>query len=723
MKKQPSLKGRKLPAAWPMLAALLLIALVWIAGVGKAPWVFEELHQNYLTFRLGAKSFYADSDGHGVLSSGPNFSLPAGTYKLRWRIETDENNAFRITTGNNARVEPSEIAIEANSWDMEAEFEILDHAEDVQIQVVFENGQQLRIHNIELCTPEYTDGTWTITWLLLAFILIYWLHMKGWWTAERKTRLVLLGAVVFFASIPALRTNLNDGHDTVFHKMRILNIVEGLSAGNIPVRVGGTAYNGYGGAMSVFYPDLFLYFPAALMLSGASIQYAVSALIIGINLLSAATMYLCAKHIFESKTAGTFASMLYTLATYRLTNVYTRAAFGEAIAMAVVPLFLWGLWEVIFGDAKRWKILVLGATAVFQSHMLTTVICAVIAVCMGVCALVKIVREKRLAPILKAIAVTALLNLFWLVPFAMYSAQGLDVNCLASWCSYNAIEPVRLFEMGSSFPLEVGLSLLFGAAVMMYAAVLKEKQDRHSITGWICIGVGAVLMYMTTTAFPWEEVEAATDHLTDFLQFPWRLLLVIDVLFALAGGYGFACVAKRENQRHLVMLGAAALCMLSVSGQIMNYTSVDDNPYIYWKTSMEDVVLYREYMLPGTDMEKIRDVSVSTEGNVTFGDYAKHGTRITAQVEAGNDASISFPLFGFDGYAAEVNGERMETALGDNNRLTVLLPAGTKGELFVWFEGKAIWRVFDGISLATALALVFVTIRQRCGKRREAAKC
>ncbi|MED9820840.1 MAG: hypothetical protein U0J65_02255, partial [Christensenellales bacterium] len=65
----------------------------------------------------------------------------------------------------------------------------------------------------------------------------------------------------------------------------------------------------------------------------------------------------------------------------------------------------------------------------------------------------------------------------------------------------------------------------------------------------------------------------------------------------------------------------------------------------------------------------------------------------------------------------EVDGQAMETALGENNRLTVRLPAGTRGELRVWFAGKAIWRAAEAVSLAAALGCVLL-----CGRGRRRAR-
>ena len=86
-------------------------------------------------------------------------------------------------------------------------------------------------------------------------------------------------------------------------------------------------------------------------------------------------------------------------------------------------------------------------------------------------------------------------------------------------------------------------------------------------------------------------------------------------------------------------------------------------------------------------------------------EYRKDGTRIDAKVSANTDASVSFPLFGFPGYEAKMNGERVDWRLGENNRLTVDVAAGTEGALEIRYVGKPIWKVLDIVSTGTALAL------------------
>ena len=656
----------------------------------------------------------AQGDAYGELNSGPKFSLPAGEYQLMWVIQTDAENSIQIRSSNGARIEPAVLTVEPNQWTTYASFTLLDDAENLEFIICFENGTTLAIHDFELRMP-CTDRGWIVTLLAAAICVLYALERRGYLTPERKKVLLLLGVAVLAVSIPALRENLNAGHDAEFHRSRLRNAVSALSEGQFPVRVGGYMYNGYGGASSIFYPDLWLYGPALMMTGGASIQLALSVLLIAINAISAATMYAFAKRVFGSGTAGAAAAILYVLAPYRLTDLYTRMALGEAAAMAVIPLFLLGLYEVIFGDKARWKLLTIGATAVFLSHMLSTVLCAAIAVMTGVCFLPRMIREKRIGAAMKAIGATVLVNLFYLVPFMDYMTGGISMGALLSSCADAALEPVVLLAADPGLPTNIGYALLLCAAATAY--VLTGIKTDRSALAWGLLAAGAGLALMTTELFPWGALESVLGEKVNYLQFPWRLMMFVDIFLAAACGYGVSLMQERRRWKDAALM-VLMLCVVAAAPQIETYTVEDVRPYHYWKSNSSMVVAYKEYTLPGSSLRKTTDYQAKAEGGASVEAYEKRGTRVTAQVKARTEGKVSLPLFGFDGYRAELNGEALSWERGDNNRLTVLLPAGAEGELRVWFAGKTIWRIADIVSLAAAGGMVALHARRRRAARK-----
>ena len=185
--------------------------------------------------------------------------------------------------------------------------------------------------------------------------------------------------------------------------------------------------------------------------------------------------------------------------------------------------------------------LAVGAMCVFQSHMISTGLAAVLAVCAGVCFSVKIVREKRLMAIVKAAVCTVLMGLFYLVPFFDYGMQGINAEVYMCDPVGWMLSPVQLFAPDPDFPRSIGTSLLLGAGMALVAVAGKKGTKERFVR--ISLFVGAACCFASTNLFPWEIARRLTLYAVDYLQFPWRLLILADVFLALAGGYGLAQLA------------------------------------------------------------------------------------------------------------------------------------------------------------------------------------
>ena len=705
-------------------AALLLMAAVFAAGVLDTQKTWADLPYTLLSFESGRARSTENGGAYGVMNKGPGLDLPAGEYRLKWLVEADGDNVIRITSKNGAPITPDVLQLSAEKPALEAYFTVEEAAQGVDFEVSFEDGTRIDVQDMRLYSPMYKDHAFTFALLLITAFALYALYLRGALPAESRGRLLLIAFAVLIASGPALKDTVCIGHDTTFHLVRLCNLADSLAQGQFPARLGTFSYNGYGAITSVFYPDVFLYVPALLMNMGASMQYAVNLFFIAVNAASAMTMYIAAKRIFRDAWMGACASVLYTLSVYRVSDVFTRYAFGEMTAMVFLPLFLLGLYEVVFGNRDRWLTLALGAAGIFLSHMLSTLICGATAVGVGVLFIVKIVREKRLGAIVKAAGATALLCAFQLGPFLMYSAQGIGAQSLAKDPAYFALHPAQLLLLGagelsvdpadsrlSTFALEIGLPLLVGGLLALYVTAAREERDARGRYALLFAAAGALFAVMATTIFPWSHVRVLTRGLTDYLQFPWRFLMMTAALLSLAGGWGCVRFARGHGeQMTLAMLALAAVCALpTLTDEARN------SDYIPFGETVSPDLAYVEYTIPGTETKPTKERDVLTAGDVQLTAYQRDGARITAQVCAQKGGAVSFPLFGYDGYRAALDGEEIAWTLGENNRLTVELEAGMQGELRVWFAGRAAWRIADGLSLLAALALAVFAAKQRRG--------
>lgn len=695
-------RGAIIAGMWVLCA--LAIAVVFATGVLDRQQVWTDVQ---LTGADGARHEWriADGDAYGRVGSGPYTDLPVGTYRIKWQIEGDGENRMVLSCANDARMTPEEIAIEPGVWEDEAWFEIKDPTHSFAINLDFMSGTYLRLDNIRLYTPFYRDSAFTFAAALMALCLLATLYLGGRLTAQGMRELALLALAVALASQPCLGENSPLSYDTHFHAARIMNLADGLRSGQLPVRVGGFSYNGYGAMTSVFYPDLLLYPWALMLLGGASMTYVINTLVIAVNAMTAACMLVCGRRLLGSREAALCASVLYLFSIYRLEDLYCRFMVGEMLAMAFLPVFLLGLYEVVLGDKRRWPVLALGATLVFRSHMLTTVLCAGAAAVMTGLFIRRMIREKRIAAMAAAAGATLLINLNQIVPLLTSFRAGVNTSV----CQFGFADAALSLGTLFAYNRYVGMALMAGIAAFLCADAPKpEQKDRRF--AWLLLLGGLACSVLASDIVPWGHIVKLTGGLVEVLQFPWRFLVLAVLCFALAGGDGIARLLKGRGMRAAVC--TLALCMVCALPYVQDMFPYDGE--LEFGQSAKTYMIYPEYQIEGTDVNATRSRKPLLSGDVTLTAYEKDGTRVTAQVAAESDAQIALPMFGFIGYAAELNGERIDWTLGENNRLTVPLPAGAQGELRVWYEGKAIWKVMDGLSAVSALGLAaFVLIRRR----------
>ena len=652
-----------------------------------------------IDFTDGKSAFStAGGDSYGVKGYGPYFDLPAGRYRVKWQIDADGDNALHFTSSNEARIEPETVTMPAGCWEGEAVFELLDPAHSFSICPDFASGTRMSVVNLRLYSPGYKDNAFLALFAFAAFWSLYFLRKRGRLPGGALFSLAILCAASLFACAPSLSEDVVFGYDVSFHAARIMNLADELAALQLPGRVGGFSYNGWGAATSLFYPDLFLYPFALMILAGASITFVLNTLVLGTALLTGLLMFAAARRFLADDNAGLAAAILWTLCMYRLTDTYYSLMAGEMLAMAFLPLFLLGLHAVLCGDAGKWPLLVFSAFAIFSSHLVTTLICG------GIAALALLLRLSALreAPRRRALGLTLLFTVLLcvhrLVPFAQFYLSGANTEAMQFGFAGSALPMRELFSANG----RMGLLPWLGIAAALCALQEPGAPMKKPVCGLIAAGLAAVLL--SVRFFPWSYVLAVTS-LPTLIQFPWRFLCYASLAFSVCGGYGFSRLFRKRAVFLALALGV--VCAMPYLNEVMEKkTGIEfgqgANPYI----------VNPEYQLSGTDVNDTRSRTPLLSDGLTLTAYDKRGTAVDAAVSAQQDGIVALPMFGFDGYEVRLDGAKADWTLSGNNRLTVAVPAG-EHTLSVRYAGKLLWHALDLVSLASLAALIILLLRKR----------
>ena len=571
----------------------------------------------------------------------------------------------------------------------------------------------------------------------LAFALYKRLNKKEITEKDIVTFLIL--GMVLLVSYPLYTQNILYGHDINFHLYRIEGIKDGLLAGQFPVRIHPTHNNEYGYITASVYPELFLYIPAIFRLMGASNVLSYHIFVVFINVITAVCMYIAAKGIAKSTYAGCLASVIYTFSTWRVINLYYRAAIGEALAMAFFPLLFYGLYCIFKGNEKKWWILTFACTGIFMSHIISTMVAAGVVVLFTILYCTTLFEKKRFIALLKSGISVILLNAWFLAGFCVYYL-GLDLFIKHkpenTEFFQNAIFPVQLFNLfgtnfGTSNLLNRGIlgemSLTPGVGVTLclllslgYYVASKKNKERNAFARTMFY-VSVCLILASTTLFPWEVFQKyhTINILCGTMQFPWRLLSVASAMAVIVAVTNLEDLLSNASEKKFTFAIAAVVSVLAFSVWGNAYTmgvpsiiqrgqAVSTSGHIGWDN---------EYFRTGTNLSLFDRNQYKVSEGVELISYDKSGTNVSVTLEGSEEGAwVEVPLLNYPGYKAKDDlGNTLEVVDGDNNVVRVML-AEDSTEVFISYGALLYLRIAEVISVVT-LGYVLYTSYQY--KKRE----
>lgn len=682
-------------------------------------------------------TIYGDETKAGTFAEGPYVYLYKGDYTVTidYRTDTDKNY---VKVGSEINGEEVKLTEEEGClyYSQNSKVIHISTKEDIpNFNIKIEYGG-IGTFVLERVVIESVGRTSNDTMLVIAIFMLLFIiigrfaYGKNIKNRKEKLEVIFALAIITICSSYTFFSNgIILGHDIFYHLDRIEGIKSGLLAGQFPVRIHTDIFGGYGYASSMFYPELFLYIPAFLRILGVSLVTSVQVFGIFVNFLTAFFMYMSAFKMSKSRHIGMISSALYVLSTYHLCDMYTRFAIGEVIAMAFLPLIIYGIYELVYGDYTKWKYAVAGITGVMQSHILTIVLTIPLVVIVAIVCIKKFFDFKRILACLKAIGACLLLNIWFLVPFLQLMKEDINLEMLERTVADNALYVSQLFEsftsatggrnvMGTStshvMPVHIGLIIIVGA-VLAIIAILNNKleQDNDKKVVGTMIALGLFTAYATTYLFPWEFMQSIpmVGKIVSMVQFPWRLLAYSTAFLAIAGAYGIYYIMSNTELRKSMVLVTVVAAMIPAALFLDDFN--DGGIILYRGEGFRNTeVASGEYFYTGTSITLYKDrgelVEASSE-QMVIQNYNKNKGKIVLDIfnTSAQTQYVEVPLLYYPGYTAILNSDtKLLIEKGKDNVLRVNVPANTSGSIIIKYQGRKLWDLCTVISLITLFALI-----------------
>lgn len=571
----------------------------------------------------------------------------------------------------------------------------------------------------------------------ISFLLLKIL-CKRYDTQDVTITFVYLCLLIFVTMLPYMNDFLAQGHDLEFHLARIEGTYRGLKNGQFPVRINELQSNGYGYASPIMYPQLFLYLPAFFRLLGLSLMNAYKLLLLFINCAAVICSYFSFSRLLGKRHTALIATTCYVLSLYRLSNIYVRAAIGEALAMAFLPLILYGIFEIIAGNYKKWGWLALGVTCIYQSHVLSTEIAVFLLAAICLVNFHHFVKEpRRILAGIKAAIVTLLVNLWSLIPFLDYMDQDFMVFQLkVDSLSHATVYLSQLFATfvpadghnraagttQGEMPLTIGGGLVLGAVLFIYLTWKHKKMiaaDKE-LSWWRYLGnlslaVSGIVILMISWLFPWDyflQFELI-QTIVSSLQYTWRLLLITSIGLSLVTACAAGILIRiYPARRNMITIASCIIILLSAGYLIDDMIQADtikNKAIVASINTSDELYLYEGYTSREVFLARGDRITYSEDVAADITTYKKDGTQLTFHIDITSAAPASYidiPLYYYPEYQAFIDGSPMEVTIGDGGVIRLLIPEGsTGGQITVSYIEPLLWKIGNIISLITVLLL------------------
>lgn len=330
------------------------------------------------------------------------------------------------------------------------------------------------------------------------------------------TFFLLFGIMMYFYP-------LHEGHDIQSHYGRMNALYQAIIDGIFPVYFDQSMANGYGFATRYFYGDLVL-LPFSLLIPYIGVIQSYQVMMIFYSLLCGLLTFICTDKVFKNKYIAFICTILFTFSYYRLYDVYNRAAVGETICLSFFPLILWGAYEIIKGDYKKWYIIAIGFTLMIFAHVNTPAIVAFTLIIFLIFNYKYFIKEpKRFYYLILAAIVTIVLTAYFVFPlFEQLLSNEFYFNTdNGKRLTSNVIfgEPIKyiirgLFSGATYVVPEIAgigivLTMLVCCRIFVFNDKLIKRADLYLIIGIICL-------FIISPFYPWRVFPF---NLIGFIQF------------------------------------------------------------------------------------------------------------------------------------------------------------------------------------------------------------
>lgn len=552
--------------------------------------------------------------------------------------------------------------------------------------------------------------------------------------------LLLFCCLSFFFTFWVARTQLLSGFtsDGSFHFSRAEEIYQNLRSGHLFTFIATHTFHNSGVGSFLFYPTVFLY-PWALL---RFVFDPIMAFYIWYGLFMFLTLscaYYAMYGFSRDRLRAVMFALFYTISSYHVYLGLRSYVLGEFIAYTFIPLAMYGFYEVIWGDQRKWPLLAGGVALLTYSHMISVVITVGFFICLFLCRLIvdRHFSKERWVTLLKSVAVTFLLVAWFLYPFwtdFIKTRLGTPSFGFAFLYSMQDLWQASLENYATNRGL--GIVLLATALGGWYFV----RHDKRELSLYI---LGLIFIVLSTNLFPYTEIARIKFlKILGVIQFPYRFTTYSSFFMAAILSLILARIFRRFQGKAKVLVGlfvlSIAMCLyvqtltpvlerlynVSTTTRLKKATdkfAIPSEEAVIDKRNYYDLYTYRvpygetDYYPKVAFDGNMIETNPKTQSILLHQAYIDHKTVVVYprpqtnaleyQIKLKNVATVDLPVVAYPSEKVSVNGQTSAYTVSERGTIQVNLERGVNN-VTVYFEMKKTYYVLFGLAMLTWFVLL-----------------
>ena len=421
-------------------------------------------------------------------------------------------------------------------------------------------------------------------------------------------------------------------------------------------------------------------------------------------------MYTTIKRISNNNYATILGSIIYAFAPYRLVDMYERGALGETLAFIFIPIVVYGIYEILFKNKKKYHVLVIGMTGLILSHIVSAYITILLLIIFCILNIKQLFKEKRILYLLLATLITLLLTSYFSIPMLeqMLSQKFYYSNTsnIQEFVLSNRTVPIYLLFIGipnfrralfKKFWVPSGIGIIF--IYIIYKKIKHKEIKNKFINQSVIISIITLLL---TTITPFWKLNI-TKKLLFMIQFPWRLYMIPTVLLTISGN-------KINTIRNIFIISMAS---------VISMTAISILPKRITEVKEYDAS-YSEYLPVEINKEFINRRELITSNNPL--EYTIKKEKLNLEItfkQKEKNTEIELPLIYYKGYEAKLENQKLNMYKTNNGLVGIKINDIKEGKIRISYVGTNLQKITKITSLVTLVSLIIIKGRKKIWNKKD----